>query len=425
MEWIFNVALFMIPFDNLIFAPSAGWATISPILFFLYDLVHFEDVFEKIKSQLNLVLLIVALQFISFFRFGINTYAAIDAISTMVLGVGILFAFLIKYDRLDDAKREKIVNILLFSYCLSYCYGLVKLTPITDFLQLFEKRIYDRVSFSFTEPSFISMHMFGMLLIATYFTKDSKKQKTIVVLSFLFIITALLFRSSTRIYIDIVMFTILFLIKYIFFYPKHRKIYISISLVIMLFFPILYYSEPRISRILTYGIYSDGSLATRWFRINALLIGLMKDPISLLFGCGVGNMYIPFNLGYIRARSEYVSSYITEVDSLKNVLDLDSVYNLPGKLIAEFGLLLLLYFFYKFLKNTKKIDFFVIVMSFWLYMQFDSYAFYTIWIILFIGISNVSDLGKSYFDVIDNMIVGSINSVCLFLDRIKQHKRTR
>ena len=41
---LFQLGLILIPFDNLVFAPSRGWATVSPIIFFIYIFINIKNI---------------------------------------------------------------------------------------------------------------------------------------------------------------------------------------------------------------------------------------------------------------------------------------------------------------------------------------------------------------------------------------------
>lgn len=42
MDIIFKIGIFLLPFENFFFAPSSGWATISPLVFVIYILLIFK-----------------------------------------------------------------------------------------------------------------------------------------------------------------------------------------------------------------------------------------------------------------------------------------------------------------------------------------------------------------------------------------------
>ena len=56
---LFKLAVFLIPFDNLFFAPSTGWATISPILFFIYVFFNIKYLGRVLSLEVNKGILII------------------------------------------------------------------------------------------------------------------------------------------------------------------------------------------------------------------------------------------------------------------------------------------------------------------------------------------------------------------------------
>ena len=42
---IFYIAIFLLPFENFFFAPSSGWATITPIILAIYILLNLRVLF--------------------------------------------------------------------------------------------------------------------------------------------------------------------------------------------------------------------------------------------------------------------------------------------------------------------------------------------------------------------------------------------
>ena len=172
MNIIFKLAVFLVPFDNLFFAPSAGWATISPFLFFIYVFFNIKYLRKVISLEINKVIFIGFCFIYSLFLYlfnGINISNVIDSLVTILLGIIFYFALIIRYKLLGNDKNKDL-KILLTGYTLSFFYGVIKyialefnLSFILSFYNAIEKRYYDRVAFSFTEPSFISIHIFGMI----------------------------------------------------------------------------------------------------------------------------------------------------------------------------------------------------------------------------------------------------------------------
>lgn len=389
-DFIFYLGIFLIPFDNLFFAPSAGWATVSPILFFIYSILKCNKIRFNFNEKHLFVFLIVMifLCFNSLYN-GVDIPSVIDTISTLILGVATYFAFSIYFN--DEGHNEKIVlNILFIAYSLSFLYGIVSILHI-DFIDkillIIEKRHYDRLSFSFTEPSFISMHMYGVLLPIIYFFKEHKKEVfRLKILMILFILMAFVFKSSTRFMLDtVIVLSIYGLTKLNY---KKRETYIFLLIIpIIIVLALLVLPNilgDRINNIYHYGIYADASLASRWFRINACLKGYTDDPFHFMFGYGIANSDIPFKAGYDRAYLEYIHPYKDEINSLLNQFN-SQLFCMPIRIINEFGFIV---FLGLMILLFKKEHIFIYIIMIFLYSQFDSYAFYTIWIYLYFAITD-------------------------------------
>ena len=278
-----------------------------------------------------------------------------------------------------NTNLKNIVLILFIGYLLSYLYGLISLIPnssIDSFLKMVEKRHYSRLHFSFTEPSFISMHLYGVIFpIAIYF-----KSKKLFALGVLFLITTLLFGESARFYLD----TLIIVGLYGVYKMKQKGLkYVFVFLIlgflaVLSLYLIIKYTYPRLLSIYEKGVYSDNSLAARWFRVNAIIHGI--DLKGFFLGYGLSNTWIPFNNGYSYALSQYDNSYLVEVNNLANTRG-SSFYCMPLRIISEMGIFALLVCLFKLASKKYWFYFFIIV---WLYLQFDSYAFYAVWIYLFI-----------------------------------------
>lgn len=403
MDRLFIIALCTIPFDNLFFAPSRGWATISPILFFTYAVLNGKKIKIRKKALFSIVILVVW-QMALVTLHGINGGAFIDSLETLTLGIVFYYALHIRYIVYKkDPNRDG--YYLYKAYVLSFIYGLMKLTPLAGILSVLEKRTYDRLAFSFTEPSFISLHVFGVLFLFTYLVTNDKLANKMITLGMLFLALSMIKNSSSRCIIDVGMFFLLFVVSAIIRYKKYVIRNFSIFFLSLVSIPILIEKFPRIGNIVRMGIYGDASLASRWFRGNAAMQGLKVSPLGFLFGFGMGNIYIPFNAGYSSALAQYRNAYLSEVKGLAESTNITALYILPLKIIIEFGFVVLLIGIMVLFLRKQTIDGFVLIMTIWIYMQFDSYAFYAIWMMTFIIVNQKSiDVGKSYFQRINEMI---------------------
>ena len=391
----FTVGLFFIPFDNLFFAPSAGWATITPFFFCAYVLQNIKllkKIIEKEKKFIIALAMFMVYQIVLIFMNGVHIRALIDTAGTLALGLSFFFSLVIRYEVRNDNLMNDDGKKLLVAYIFSFVYGIIRLLAMNfseNLLEIFtflEKRSYERLAFSFTEPSYIGIHIIGVLFLFSYLVSDRKLARKMFVLGVSFFVLQMIFSGSTRALIDIGVFLLLFIVRWSVKNPKRIVLNVSILLVIGVVIFIIAFSSVRVRSITSQGVYADPSLASRFFRINAITQGFFDEPIRMLFGYGMGNMIIPFKSGYDAAVSTYASSYWEEVLVLGEAQEIDTLFCLYVKLISDCGLILTVLFFAYIIKKfiNKKLDFTVLLMCLWLYAQFDSYAFYTTWLILFL-----------------------------------------
>lgn len=406
---LFQLGLILIPFDNLVFAPSRGWATVSPIIFFIYIFINIKNisfVLNLEKKALITAAFIAVYQVMLLCINGVAPGALIDGLQTLVLGISIYLSMVLRY----NVYKKNINNdaeFLYKGYFISFIYGIIRLIGMYGYngllsvFEFIEKRPYPRLAFSFTEPSFISMHVIGVMFLVTYLISDEELRKKFLYLGFAFLAVSILFRSSTRCILDTGIFVFL-LICYRSVKNK-RKLIINLCLIIAIVCAAVYMvnSIPRLNNIFVNGIYSDPSGVSRYARIKGILYGFVEYPLKTFFGYGMGNMHVPFNAGYERIYEELQQhgAYMNEIIKMQNIQELDSLFCMPVKMISDFGLgIFVLALLSIIIKSHKKLDVFVVIMTLYLYIQFDSYAFYSIWILLYIIKYYRADIhGISYF----------------------------
>lgn len=393
MDFLFRLAICLLPFENLFFAPSNGWATISPIILFFYVVFNLK---EKIipKKILLLMALVICLSMINFLFVGYNTSAVADTLITIIMGFCTLLALNIYFiKRKNDIN--KIVKIILISYTISLIIGWIQfftikfnISALYNFFKIVSKRNYleiNRVQFTFTEPSFIGMHLFGVLLPIYFATKNKK----ILVLIIAFSLTELFFGSSVRFLIDLAIIILIILCVYL---TKQKK-YVQILAFLCLFIvgvTWVYNTNTRVRRIINDGVYADNSLASRYYRIQASCYGYSSNVINFITGYGIGNAILPIREGYDRAFSQFKATYLKEVETLgqDDYYDSSASFCLFIRLISEYGIIVfgfLAFYMYKmYKKSTFNMKEELMLIFIYLYIQFDSYAFYTLWILIFI-----------------------------------------
>lgn len=393
---IFLIGIFLLPFENFFFAPSFGWATITPVIFAIYILFNLDikKIIEKAKDEkakkiFVIFIFLILFNLIAFFIVGINIKNFINACISIGLGFVNLISMYIYYDK--NKNIDKIVKLAIISYSITLAIGIIEFIAIKfnikiiyDFFNIMFKRNYlkyNRVQFFFTEPSFIGMHIFGILLPLYLFSKDKKVLSLIIAYSVL----AVVFKSGVRIMIDIAVICAIFGVYYIISKKKYALL-IVLPIVLGVFCKIGYDNNDRIRKIVDKGIYADGSLASRYFRIQASVYGYINDFPQVLLGYGIGNSLKPLRNGYNQAVAKYKSTYMREVKELGNPeFNDDSVtYCLYTRLISEFGLIFFIGAILYLIKITRESNFKYkwpyLVSVIYIYLQFESYGFYSIWI---------------------------------------------
>lgn len=394
-SFIFLLGVFLIPFDNLVIAPSAGWATLAPFVFLTYILFNIK--YLKIKKDCVIVGVVIAI--FSLFNYLVFTpYISniLNGLGTLLLGLTFYYSLNVFFIVKKNNPRF-FLNILFIAYFISFVYGLLQLLNFGFLNQIFvliEKRHYFRLSFSFTEPSFISLHIFGVLLPIIIIFKDYKKEgKKLFALMICFLVVTLIKGQSGRCFIDVAIVFLLYILTDYFKngFTTNKLFLIPLIPICFIVGYLVLINNNRVGNIMEKGIYFDSSLSARWFRIVAITKGLIKNPQQLLFGYGLGNTFYPFNNGYDYALSVYKNAYMGEVLSLYNTHD-SQFFCGHLRIIADFGLFIYIYILWLLIKN-KKTNLFLLLVILYLYIQFDSFAWYSIWLYLFY--TNYSKLKKS------------------------------
>lgn len=404
---IFQIALALLPLENFFFAPSWGWATVTPIILSLYLLFNFKLLIKEFYKFRKFILFFATGMFITFVNYwyvGFEIKNTINALISVGLGFVSFFSFDIYY--IKNKSINKIIKILLISYTVALFCGIVQYLAIKfnvkfiyNIFDIIFKRNYlnhNRVQYFFTEPSFIGMHLFGILLPIYLISKNRKLLYLIIA----FCVSAFVFSSGVRILLDIGIVGIILLLGYLIRYKKSNYIFI-IPLVAIIAITILYNNNSRIRQIVNDGIYADGSLASRYFRIQSSAYGYTHKPIHFLFGYGLGNSMLPLRDGYEEAIQTYRSSYVKEVIELgdPNYIDDSVSYCLYIRFISELGFIMLIIacaYIFKITKNSKfRCKYSYLLITLYLYLQFESYAFYSIWLFILIMLYTNKELNLS------------------------------
>jgi hypothetical protein len=410
-RYLFIIGILFMPFDNLFFAPSKGWATISPMIFFsafiLYVIEYRSFTKPNISLIKSLMMIFAVIQtLVLIFIYDFESSLLMNSILTLLFGLTFYISLNVFVLGENGIGFNGLVKYIYIGYLLSLVYGVLyfisakfNLSPITSLFELIQKRNYPgRISMSFTEPSFTSIHVIGVLFFVFYAINyltnirininDALRNK-FNKLFYIYVLTSVLIVSSMRYIVDLV-FVSFIMCLFLLFNKKINcsKKYIGSILTIVLFFTFYLNAnliDGRLNRIIsnsnmTVMMNSDPSLAARWFRIVSLRDGLLSEPVEALFGYGLSNANIPFNNGYFSALSVYTNDFTDEVDLLNDNIT-DQYFNMQLRIISEFGLIIFIGLLIALFDKQMIVLYLVLL---YLYLQFDSYAWYTVWLYLFL-----------------------------------------
>lgn len=230
------------------------------------------------------------------------------------------------------------------------------------------------------------MHLFGVLLPMYIYHKNARLKNLII----LYGLCSIFFGSGVRILVDTVVVAGIVLFYKLNFRKARNVTLIMLSiLAISLGGTYVYNNNYRVRQIVTKGVYADGSFASRYFRINASMKGYQNNFLQVLLGYGLGQEILPLKLGYDEAVSEYQSSYTKEVSELRDAektREESASYCLFIRIISECGMavffILCIWIGKRITREKGKEGKALILITAYLYIQFESYAFYAVWLVI-------------------------------------------
>ena len=397
MNIFFLIGVFFIPFDNLPFAPSMGWAAISPYFFLLHFMLNFPKILAQSINILNspniyfisVVFYLLISSVISWFFYGIDVDMFFTGLAKIFLGL-VFFLSLLGFVVDGSGRLLIIIKILSFSYAISFFVGLIQYLNLiypfgasSIFKVLFARYADGKVQFTFTEPSFASMHVFGVIVPIVYFAKKINLKCVWLINSAIgIVVLSIISGSSLRIIFDLFVVSIL----YIFFEVKKINFTLAFKVFLVVIAMIYFLPEKYSSRIesVVYGsdhAIPDPSKEIRKFRSESALYGIYKSKIKTAFGVGLFNSHLAMIDGYSDAFSG-LSNVYPEILMLNYNPD-GLTYSMITKWISEFGFFGFIALLISMINKKILFIYFCTIVS---YLQFDSYAFYSIWIYAFFSL---------------------------------------
>lgn len=306
------LAIAFLPVDGTtlgLYAPF--WSPISPALFAVYCLCNWRQLRIAANRYLPMFLLPVACIILSipgWLKFGIHLNAAFMSITGLLGVLATLGAIALAFDIKRIPWRTPL-RILIASYWVSFGVGVVQwlsirlhAKPLTDYFShlMYRQYISDnsvwgggRPQFLFAEPSYIGMHLFGILLPLMWLMRGrdriyAKRLRDLIVT---YAVGAVLMQAGTRIVIDSVVALLIALVARTDWHDGARRVRGMLQILGACALGLLgVLADSRLSAIAENGAEGDGSFFARIYQSLDPICGLLTHPWTLLTGYGAGNI---------------------------------------------------------------------------------------------------------------------------------------
>lgn len=398
-DMLLFAAVAMLPFDGTkVGIALPYWTPISPWLFALYAIINWRYLRDTVRRFLPFFLfplLLVVMSVYGWRTMGVHASALAKSFISVVLAVACLAALDIAI-RLKKLPVRTMLTVLFAAYVVAFLTGILQYLALESHLNWRPVRVYFwnllyryyvgvRPQFMFAEPSYIGMHLFGVLLPVYWLTKDKRIGFMVPV----FAIGAIVMGSGTRIVLDAVVAAFLWMVASINFRSRTLTAGFVGALSLMAAGGIgAVFFNPRLNSLASNGLLSgDGSMSARIFHMLAPMWSWKHDLTHFLFGWGAGNISDAVRTGYAGARRWYDAHGgmgNAEIDGLANPPADTFTMSIYASFITEFGVLCFAAFVVMVLVhvtmnrawNRQTVCWLVLLA--YLYIQFEAYAFYAI-----------------------------------------------
>lgn len=395
-DLLFYIALGLLPVDGTTLGiPFPYWTPLAPWFLIAYVLLNWRLMAGVVRTFLPFFVFPIALAALSSFGWltiGVHTSAAIKSF----VGIGMFVACIaaLEIARIKRLPARAIVTVLVATYSFAFMVGVMQFVALqahfesaTVFFQrmMYRQYVQERPQFLFAEPSYIGMHLFGVLLPVYWLTRDRR----LPVLIGMFAIGSIAMGAGVRIILDCAVAAVLWCIAEANFRKRAVRYGVFGGGVVTVGSLVgIGIANPRIRSLAAKGLLSgDGSMSARIFHMLAPARAWWDDPWHFIFGFGAGNISDTVRQGYERARSLFLEmggKTNAEIDALVNPPTNTFTMSAYSSFITEFGILafaalaatILVSITQRYAWNKKTVCWLLLVA--YLYVQFEAYGFYAL-----------------------------------------------
>lgn len=432
-------ALVALPVDGTRFGVAMPyWTPIAPVFFVLYALCNPRLLLRSARKYFGFFLFLPALVCVSMFGWttvGFQKLYVFQTVCSLVSGLACLTSLDIAF-RLKHLDWHKSVTLVIIVYWLAFAVGVLQwldsrygLTSITRLFETIMERNYvpRKPQFLFAEPSYIGMHIFGVLLPLFWLTR--RKSLALLVLVFAFGSAAM--GVGVRILLDTIIALLLWAIVEIR-WNRARNVALALCAGGAIgaggVFALTH--NERVQSLMTHGLMQgDFSTLARLFRSLAPMVAGLRDLLHLLFGFGMGNVKTAILRGYDETKALFVAwggnpDGNGEIRLLASTSNQNFYFTMNAyvSFITEFGVIMALAFLTLLLVHVtvnhawSKTTVCWLILLCYLYIQFEGYAFYALW--LYIWAIGLQSFNASAVRENDSIRVVGGNGVDSYLGKL-------
>ena len=300
-DFLFYAALAMLPIDGTVAGPYMPfWTPLSPWLFMAYAVANWRllpQVWHRFRAFFLFPVLLIALSAVDWCLVAFHRLPALVSLA----GVAGALACLCALDMALRIKRlswRRMLDLLILVYWFAFAVGVVQRlsimfdwTSVKNFFIHLMSRQYisstshwggGRPQFLFAEPSYIGMHLFGVLLPLIWLVRgrDHKRANQLRVLIMVFAAGSVLMGAGVRIILDSIVALVFVIIESADWKSWRGRLLALAELVAavgagtgsMLL-------NHRLSSIAELGFDGDGSFYARLWQSMGPLVGAAKHPL--------------------------------------------------------------------------------------------------------------------------------------------------
>lgn len=408
-DYLFFLALVTLPIDGTVlgfFQPF--WTPLSPWLLVAYCAANprlLRLAAHRYTPFMLLPIVLVLLSMPGWVVFGLHNNAVVMSLTGVIAVPATLAALDIAFVHKRLSWQES-VRIVLATYWFAFAIGVVQwlairlqLGSVQGFFGCLMYRSYitggvawggngGRPQFLFAEPSYIGMHLFGILLPLFWFMRIrdrifAQRLKHLIVV---FAAGSVIMGSGTRIVLDsLVALVIVIAIETHWHSKASRKHGIMQLIGSGLLAAISFVVNSRLDSILHNGVEGDGSFFARIWQSLGPVCGLIKHPWTVLTGYGAGNISPAVHEGSTLATHllQMMHTDATGASNWYSSITPDTVWTMCAytNFITEFGIIGFVAFLIITLKfisrfhTWNKLTICWLILLAYLYIQFEGYAF--------------------------------------------------